>query len=43
MRGAPQNPHWRLAGKQGDPIVGALLELSRLTFELKRTTFVSWC
>jgi hypothetical protein len=43
MRGAPQSPHRLLAGKQGDPIVGALTELSGLTSELERTTLVSWC
>jgi hypothetical protein len=43
MRGAPQNPHQLLAGKQGDPIADALAELSRLTSELERTTPESWC
>jgi hypothetical protein len=43
MRGAAQNPHRRLAGKQGDPIADALSKLSTLTSELERTTVVSWC
>jgi hypothetical protein len=43
MRDAPQSLHQRLAETQGDPIAGALAELSRLTSVLKRTTLVSWC
>jgi hypothetical protein len=31
MRGEPQSQHRRLAETQGDPIVGALTEQSKLT------------
>jgi hypothetical protein len=43
MRGAPQSSHRLLVGKQGDPITGALAELSGLTSMPERMTHVSWC
>jgi hypothetical protein len=41
MRGAPQSLHRLLAGKQGDPIAGALIELSGLTSVPERMTLGS--